>query len=85
MSKRSVEIETLPPLGLEVYAQVCGWALARAHARSGDRIAIGAYLGRARASIRRSPTSPSATPIRTYAALADAAKSSRIEARTDLL
>jgi hypothetical protein len=85
VSKRSVEIETLPPLGLEVYAQVCGWTLARAHARSGDRIAIGAYLGRARASIRRSPTSPSATPIRTYAALADAAKSSRIETRTDLL
>jgi hypothetical protein len=28
-----------------VYAEICGWTLARAHARSGDRVAIGAYLG----------------------------------------
>jgi hypothetical protein len=28
-----------------VYAQLCGWTLARAHARSGDSVAIGAYLG----------------------------------------
>ena len=44
--KRSVDVETLPPKGLEIYGRVCGWALARAHARSGDRIAIGAYLGK---------------------------------------
>ena len=44
--KRSVDVETLPPEGLEIYGQVCGWTLARAHARSGDRIAIGAYLGK---------------------------------------
>jgi uncharacterized protein (DUF2252 family) len=43
--KRSVEVENLSPAGLEVYAEVCGWTLARAHARSGDRIAIAAYLG----------------------------------------
>ena len=30
---------------MELYAQLCGWTLARAHARSGDRIAISAYLG----------------------------------------
>jgi hypothetical protein len=30
---------------MERYAQLCGWTLARAHARSGDRIAISAYLG----------------------------------------
>ena len=30
---------------LVVYAQLCGWTLARGHARSGDRVAIGAYLG----------------------------------------
>jgi uncharacterized protein DUF2252 len=35
----------LPPRGLTVYARICGWTLARAHARSGDPIAIGAYLG----------------------------------------
>jgi uncharacterized protein (DUF2252 family) len=43
--KRSVEVEGLSPRGLEVYARMCGWTLARAHARSGDRIAIAAYLG----------------------------------------
>ena len=39
--KRSVDVDTLPPEGLEIYGRVCGWTLARAHARSGDRIAIG--------------------------------------------
>jgi uncharacterized protein (DUF2252 family) len=43
--KRSAEVETLSPRGLEVYARLCGWTLARAHARSGDRVAIAAYLG----------------------------------------
>jgi len=43
--KRSVEVENLSPAGLQAYANVCGWTLARAHARSGDRIAIAAYLG----------------------------------------
>ena len=43
----------------------CGWTLARAHARSGDPIAIAAYLGKSDGSTGRSPTSPSATPIRT--------------------
>ena len=33
------------PRGMQLYGQICAWALARAHARSGDRIAIGAYLG----------------------------------------
>ncbi len=43
--KRSAEIETMDPHGLALYAEACGWTLARAHARSGDRIAIAAYLG----------------------------------------
>ena len=43
--KFSVEIEALPPAGLRTYGTICGWTLARAHARSGDRIAIAAYLG----------------------------------------
>ena len=33
------------PSGMAAYASICGWTLARAHARSGDRIAIAAYLG----------------------------------------
>lgn len=43
--KRSVDVERLTPHGLELYARMCGWTLARAHARSGDRVAISAYLG----------------------------------------
>ena len=44
--KASAEVEGSVPEGMAVYAQVCGWTLARAHARSGDRVAIGAYLGK---------------------------------------
>jgi uncharacterized protein (DUF2252 family) len=43
--KVSADLATLPPALLPVYGQMCGWTLARAHARSGDRIAIAAYLG----------------------------------------
>jgi uncharacterized protein (DUF2252 family) len=43
--KFSVPIERMRPEGLELYARMCGWTLARAHARSGDPVAIGAYLG----------------------------------------
>jgi uncharacterized protein (DUF2252 family) len=43
--KSSVDVETILPRGLAAYAVACGWTLARAHARSGDRIAISAYLG----------------------------------------
>jgi uncharacterized protein (DUF2252 family) len=43
--KGSAEIETLVPAGMQAYGELCGWTLARAHARSGDRIAVAAYLG----------------------------------------
>jgi len=43
--KGSAEIATMVPKGMLAYAQLCGWTLARAHARTGDRIAIAAYLG----------------------------------------
>jgi uncharacterized protein (DUF2252 family) len=43
--KFSVPIEMMLPEGLTLYARLCGWTLARAHARSGDRIALAAYLG----------------------------------------
>jgi len=43
--KFSVDIEAMAPRGLRMYGELCGWTLARAHARSGDRIAIAAYLG----------------------------------------
>jgi hypothetical protein len=44
--KWSIELEDVTPAELRMYAAVCGWTLARAHACSGDRVAIGAYLGR---------------------------------------
>jgi uncharacterized protein (DUF2252 family) len=43
--KGSAEIEEMIPKGMAMYGKLCGWTLARAHARSGDRIAIAAYLG----------------------------------------
>jgi len=43
--KGSVLVELMRPLGLTFYARICGWTLARAHARSGDPVAIAAYLG----------------------------------------
>jgi uncharacterized protein (DUF2252 family) len=43
--KGSVDITKMVPEALTAYAEICGWTLARAHARSGDRIAIAAYLG----------------------------------------
>jgi uncharacterized protein (DUF2252 family) len=43
--KFSLDIEVMVPRGMSQYGELCGWTLARAHARSGDRIAIAAYLG----------------------------------------
>jgi uncharacterized protein (DUF2252 family) len=43
--KMSFPIERMLPRGMALYARVCAWTLARAHARSGDRFAIAAYLG----------------------------------------
>jgi uncharacterized protein (DUF2252 family) len=43
--KGSAEIEQMVPKGMSQYGRLCGWTLARAHARSGDRIAIASYLG----------------------------------------
>ena len=44
--KRSVDVENLAPKGLEIYGRVCGWALARAHAKaSGKAVEISAYMG----------------------------------------
>ena len=46
--KTSADLESMDHLGMEIYARMCGWTLARAHARSGDRFAIAAYLGSGR-------------------------------------
>jgi hypothetical protein len=71
------------PFGLTFYAGQCGWMLARAHARSGDPIAIAAYLGEERRVrrfdhwlLRAIRGSEGAGP----GAFADAVKSGRLEA-----
>jgi uncharacterized protein (DUF2252 family) len=85
--KRSIDVDSLPPKGLGIYARVCGWSLARAHARSGDRIAIAAYLGkgdvfdRAIGEFAERYADQNAID---YAALADANRSGRVKARSDL-
>jgi uncharacterized protein (DUF2252 family) len=43
--KGSILVEAMLPFGLNFYAGICGWTLARAHARSGDPVAIAEYLG----------------------------------------
>jgi uncharacterized protein (DUF2252 family) len=44
--KISADIETMTPDEMSIYGQMCGWTLARAHARSGERVAIASYLGK---------------------------------------
>ena len=44
--KISAEIDGIAPASMDLYARMCGWTLARAHARAGDRIAIAAYVGK---------------------------------------
>jgi uncharacterized protein (DUF2252 family) len=84
--KRSVEVEGLTPPGLEAYAELCGWTLARAHARSGDRIGIASYLGGGdsfdRAICAFSELCADQTE-RDHAALCDAIDSGRLESTPD--
>ncbi len=44
--KGSADVESMTAAGLAFYGGICGWTLARAHARSGDPIAIAFYLGK---------------------------------------
>ena len=85
--KGSAEIEQMVPEGMATYGKLCGWTLARAHARSGDRIAIAAYLGKGdsfdRAIVEFSKTYADQNE-RDYHDLAAAVKSGRITAETGL-
>jgi uncharacterized protein (DUF2252 family) len=85
--KGSAEIEQMNPKAMAAYGTLCGWTLARAHARSGDRIAIAAYLGNGdsldRAMVEFSKTYADQNE-RDYQALNAAANSGKIEAQTGL-
>jgi uncharacterized protein (DUF2252 family) len=85
--KFSIEIAQLRPEGLQLYAGLCGWTLARAHARSGDRIAIATYLGGSDVfdkAIAKFATAYADQNERDYQALIDAVKSGRINAEPGL-
>lgn len=83
--KGSAEIERMNPKGMAIYARMCAWTLARAHARSGDRVAIASYLGKSDVfdnAIADFAETYADQNERDYQALADAVSSGRIKART---
>ncbi len=85
--KGSAEIDTMPPEGLNAYARMCAWTLAKAHARSGDAIAIAAYCGKSDALDRAIAEFAGAYADqndRDHAALADAVASGRVKAETGI-
>jgi uncharacterized protein (DUF2252 family) len=85
--KFSMEIGLLRPEGLQMYGALCGWTLARAHARSGDRIAIAAYLGNSDVfdrAITKFATVYADQNERDYQSLVDAVASGRITAERGL-
>ena len=85
--KFSAPIEAMIPAGMEIYARLCGWTLARAHARSGDRIALAAYLGGSAKfdqAIAGFAETYADQNERDYAALQAAVKDGKAEATTEI-
>jgi uncharacterized protein (DUF2252 family) len=85
--KYSAKIESMNAAAMTGYGRLCGWTLARAHARTGDRIAIAAYLGGSdkfdQAVAEFAETYADQTE-RDHAALADAVASGRVQAQTGI-
>jgi uncharacterized protein (DUF2252 family) len=85
--KGSVEIDSILPAGLAIYARLCGWTLARAHARSGDRIAIASYLGKSDVfdqAIKEFSVAYADQNERDYEAMRAAVKQGRIKSESGL-
>jgi len=83
--KLSAVIEDMIPPGMEQYARWCGWTLARAHARAGDRIAIASYLGKSTKfdnAIADFAEAYADQNERDHAALADAVKTGKVQAQS---
>jgi uncharacterized protein (DUF2252 family) len=83
--KTSADVETMAPAGMSSYGRMCGWTLARAHARSGDCIAISSYLGRGDVfdqAIVRFAQAYAEQSERDHRALLDAVASGQIVAET---
>ena len=82
--KTSVDLDSIRPAGLEIYADVCGFILARAHACSGDRVAIASYLGKGDAfdrAVYEFAVAYADQNEKDYAALREAAADGRITAQ----
>ena len=85
--KGSADVDTMLASGMTAYARMCGATLARAHARSGDRIAVAAYLGSSDAfdrAIADFSVAYADQNERDYQALVDAVNSGRLAAQTGL-
>ncbi len=86
-SKTSFEVTRMHASDLEIYGRLCAWTLARAHARSGDAIAIASYLGSSDSFDRAIATFSEAYADqneRDHTALVNAIAAGRIAARQDL-
>ncbi|MGW8251060.1 MAG: DUF2252 family protein, partial [Anaerolineales bacterium] len=80
--KISLDAERMKPAEMMIYGQMCGWTLARAHARSGDRIAISAYLGKGQVidnALADFAVAYADQNERDYQALVDAVKGNRLK------
>ncbi len=85
--KGSFAVESAVPQGLVDYGRLCGWALARSHARSGDAASIAGYLGasgRFERNVGEFAVAYADQTERDHAALVAAVSEGRIEARTDV-
>jgi uncharacterized protein (DUF2252 family) len=85
--KGSIDTETMAPQGLEAYGRLCAGTLARAHARSGDRFAMSAYLGNSdnfEKALAKFAESYADQNERDYEAFAAACKSGRLHAEEGL-
>jgi uncharacterized protein (DUF2252 family) len=83
--KGSADVDAMIPRGLRVYGQMCAWTLARAHARTGDRIAISSYLGSSTSfdqAIAEFAVGYADQNERDYAAFAEAVETGRLIAQT---
>jgi len=86
-AKGSALIELMEPTAMSEYATLCGWTLAKAHARSGDAIAIGSYLGSGEVfdnALARFAEAYADQNERDYAALKEAVDTGRVAAETGL-
>jgi uncharacterized protein (DUF2252 family) len=85
--KGSVDVDGMTPAGMDVWGRMCGWTLARAHARTGDRIAIASYLGKSERfdlAVTEFAASYADQNERDYNALVAAVTSGRVVANTGI-